>query len=260
MLANHHDQTTLWVLGSNGWMPSDGRQTCCFLLEIAGELVLLDAGTGVANLSLVPQVPARHDRLHVLLSHYHLDHVAGLMYLKRFASHMRVDVYGPGRPVYERSTKDYLEDVLQPAIYSSGAHGFAHEVHYHDYGGRDFAVGQVPVRVRPQRHSAPSFELRLGDELVYATDTSFDASAWANVAPAEVLLHECWQVGQGDPRHTSIEALTNGLPQDRFGRVLLIHQNPAWTAADRTQVGRTALAHGFELATDGMRVDLAHGL
>lgn len=254
MPANHHDQTTLWVLGSNGWMPSDGRQTCCFLLEIAGELVLLDAGTGVANLSLVPQVLARHDRMHVLLSHYHLDHVVGLMYLKRFASHMRVDVYGPGRPVYERTTADYLQDVLQPAVYSSGAHGFAREVHYHDYGGRDFVVGQVPVAVRPQRHSSASFELRLKDELVYATDTSFDASAWTNVTPARVLLHECWQARPGDPRHTSIESLVDGLPAERFGRVLLIHQNPAWNEAERDHVACIAQARGFSLATDGMRI------
>ena len=92
---------TLWVLGSAGWMPKAGQETSCFLLEAQGQLIMLDAGTGVANLELVPEVLQRYDRLSVLLSHYHVDHLVGLMYLKRFAADKRVDVYGPGKPVYK---------------------------------------------------------------------------------------------------------------------------------------------------------------
>lgn len=244
--------TTILILGSMGWMPSAGQETACVLVELDDELVLLDAGTGVANLSSVEDVLARHGRLSVILSHYHLDHVAGLMYLKRFAANMCVDVYGPGRPVYERTTEDYMGDVLQRAVYSSGPHGFAREVRYHDYGGTNFMVGTMPVCVRPQHHSSASFELRLGDELVYATDTCFDANAWIDVRPAKALLHECWQSGAGDPRHTNAAALVAGLPRQMFERVLLIHQNPAWDARERTQVEDIAKAAGFELAHDGM--------
>ncbi|MBR2682767.1 MAG: MBL fold metallo-hydrolase, partial [Atopobiaceae bacterium] len=71
---------TLWVLGSAGWMPKAGQETSCFLLETQEQLVMLDAGTGVANLELVPEVLRRHDRVSVLLSHYHVDHLVGLMY------------------------------------------------------------------------------------------------------------------------------------------------------------------------------------
>ncbi len=160
---------TLWVLGSAGWMPQAGQETSCFLLEAGEHLIMLDAGTGVANLDLAAEVLARHDRLSVLLSHYHLDHVVGLMYLKRFAAGKRVDVYGPGRPVYPKTTEEYAGDLLQSALYSSGSSGFAREVRYHDYGGRDFDVCGLPVAVRPQIHSSPSFELRVGDLVTYAT-------------------------------------------------------------------------------------------
>jgi ribonuclease BN (tRNA processing enzyme) len=77
---------TTWILGSMGWMPSRDQQTACVLVELQDDLVLLDAGTGVANLALCTNVLGRHERLHVLLSHYHLDHMAGLMYLKRFTA------------------------------------------------------------------------------------------------------------------------------------------------------------------------------
>lgn len=247
---------TLWVLGSAGWMPRAGQETSCYLLETPGQLVMLDAGTGVANLDLAAGALGRNDRLTVLLSHYHVDHLVGLMYLKRFAADKRVDVYGPGRPIYPRTTREYASDLLQNALYSSGPLGFAREVHYHDYGGRDFCVGDLPVAVRGQSHSAPSFELRLGDLVTYATDTSFDPTAWEDCPSSRLLLHECWQLAAGDPRHTSAEALVAGLPRERFGRILLVHHNPSWSEAERGEVERTAARRGIELAHDGMVIEL----
>lgn len=247
---------TLWVLGSAGWMPKAGQETSCFLLETQDQLIMLDAGTGVANLELVSEVLERHDHLSVLLSHYHLDHLVGLMYLKRFMADKSVDVYGPGKPVYPKTTKEYARDLLQSAIYSSGAFGFAREVRYHDYGGQDYCVGGLHVAVREQSHSSPSFELRLGNLVTYATDTSFDAAAWEDYPPTELLLHECWQSGAGDPRHTSVEALAAGLPREAFGRVLLIHHNPSWDARERAEIERAAARHGMELARDGMTVTM----
>ena len=247
---------TLWVLGSAGWMPSCGNETSCLLVEAEDDLIMLDAGTGVSNLSLVPEVLARHDRLHVLLSHYHLDHIVGLMYLKRFAAQMRVDVYGPGRPVYAHTTEECLREVLQPSVYASGAYGFARGVCYHDYGGMDFEAGGTSVSVRAQNHSSPSFELRLGGALIYATDTSFEPASWEDAEPAEVLLHECWQVQADDPRHTSVKALAQGLPRERFGRVLLIHHNPSWSETERAEVAQIAARRNIELAHDGMRIEL----
>ncbi|MBR3224035.1 MAG: MBL fold metallo-hydrolase [Atopobiaceae bacterium] len=246
--------TTTWILGSMGWMPARKQQTACVLVELEGELILLDAGTGVANLGLCADVLARHEHLCVLLSHYHLDHVVGLMYLKRFVANKRVDVYGPGTYAYPRSTADYMADVLQPTVYASGHMGFARDVRYHDFAGSRFSVGDVQVEVRSQRHSSPSFELRLNDDVVYATDTSFAAEDWQGVRPAKLLLHECWQAESRDPRHSDVRSLASGVP-NAFGRVVLLHQNPAWEDAERAEVEQLALSRGFELAYDGMAIE-----
>ena len=85
-----------------------------------------------------------------------------------------------------------------------------------------------------------------------ATDTSFDPASWVDFPPSRLLLHECWQLNAGDPRHTSAEALAEGVPRERFGRVLLVHLNPSWDAAEREEVERVAARHGIELARDGM--------
>lgn len=245
-----------WVLGSMGWMPSRGQQTACVLVEQDDELILLDAGTGVANLAAYSHVLGRHGRLSIILSHYHLDHVVGLMYLNRFVANMSVDVYGPGEPAYPCGTQKYLSDLLQPALYSLGPVGFAREVRCFDYAGEDFAVGNVRVQVRSQDHSAPSFELRLGDAIAYATDTCFDADAWAEYPQTSVLLHECWQSNDGDARHSSTSSLVAGLPNDTFGKVVLIHQNPSWSEQERARVATSAASRGFELAFDGMHLEL----
>lgn len=217
---------------------------------------MLDAGTGVSNLSLVSDVLARHDHLSVILSHYHLDHTVGLMYLKRFCADKRLDVYGPGRPVYRRTTEQIVSSLLDRDIYSSGPYGFAREVHYHDYGGRDFSCGSCRIGVCAQDHSSPSFLLRLQDKVLYCTDTTLDAERVALFAPARLLLHECWQADDADPRHSSIQALSTRLPAHLFDRILLIHHNPAWSADDMERVARAAAGFGAELAADGMCVEL----
>ena len=245
----------LWVLGSMGWMPRGGQETCCYLIECDGQLIMLDAGTGVSNLYRYADVLARYDHLSILLSHYHLDHIAGLMYLKRFCRDLALDIYGPGRPAYPKTTEEYLSDFLQSAIYSSGPFGFARSVRYFDYGGKDFTVGETHVGVTPQVHSSPSFQLRLGTDIVYATDTAFDACAWSSVQPAHILLHECWQLSAGDPRHSSAEALVLGLPRSSFDRVFLIHHNPSWAPDDRRAISALASTADICLAEDGICIE-----
>ena len=246
----------LWILGSGGWMPSHGRETACMLVELGDSLILLDAGTGVSNLASHMDVLGRHTRMSVVLTHYHLDHTVGLMYLKRFCADMRIDGFGPGAPHYRQGCTGLAADLLQRAFYSSGPHGFSTDVHYHDYAEGDFEVGGIHVRSTLQRHSSPSFRLRLEDAVVLATDTSFEADSWASEPDARLLLHECWQLETVDPRHTSAKALSAGLPHERFDRILWVHLNPAWDDHERALVSQAARACGCALAEDGLELRL----
>ncbi|MCW8840148.1 MAG: 3',5'-cyclic-nucleotide phosphodiesterase, partial [Gammaproteobacteria bacterium] len=58
----------LRVLGCSGGIGGDGRRTTSFLL---GDDVLIDAGSGVADLELDEMAKIRH----IFLSHSHLDHI-----------------------------------------------------------------------------------------------------------------------------------------------------------------------------------------
>ena len=154
----------LWVLGSMGWMPRDGQETCSYLVECDDQLIMLDAGTGVSNLYRYTDVLSRYDRLSILLSHYHLDHMAGLMYLKRFCRDLALDIYGPGKPVYPKTTEQYLSDFLQSAIYSSGPFGLARTVR----AAIDAGLAQIPADSRLAEAVAETMRLcDAGGDIAY---------------------------------------------------------------------------------------------
>ena len=57
-----------------------GGNTCCIeILHEGAQRIIIDAGTGVANAGGIPPTDAaQQDRIHLLFTHYHLDHICGL--------------------------------------------------------------------------------------------------------------------------------------------------------------------------------------
>ncbi len=90
------------ILGARGSLPVSGRDylyyggsTACVLLCLAGETILLDAGTGIRNL---PEDVLRLSRISLLLSHCHADHIIGLPMCPYLAqSGGRLDIYAVQR-------------------------------------------------------------------------------------------------------------------------------------------------------------------
>src|SRR5438105_4322004 len=74
----------LW--GTRGSVPSPGPETlryggntsCVQVTLSDGSLLALDAGTGIRSLGLALEGDA--PRLHILLTHLHLDHIQGLVF------------------------------------------------------------------------------------------------------------------------------------------------------------------------------------
>ena len=85
---------TLIILGGGGWFPAHGRQTACALLRDGDSAIMIDAGTGVGRLVERPELLDGIERLDILLTHFHLDHVAGLAYLPGAAAVPRDDGVG----------------------------------------------------------------------------------------------------------------------------------------------------------------------
>ena len=100
------------VWGARGSVPAPGPHmnryggnTSCAQLTLAGgEDLILDAGTGIRNLGL--ELTGRK-RIHILLTHLHLDHIQGLMLFPPcFRSEVEITIWGPASP--EASLEDRI--------------------------------------------------------------------------------------------------------------------------------------------------------
>jgi len=92
-----------------------GGNTSCVQLTLAsGETLILDAGTGIRTLGLDLEDASR---IHILLTHLHLDHIQGLMFFPPcFRSDAEITIWGPSSP--EASLEDrvarYISAPLSP--------------------------------------------------------------------------------------------------------------------------------------------------
>ena len=111
----------LW--GTRGSVPSPGPETiryggntsCVGVTLSDGSLLALDAGTGIRNLGL--SLPEEPTRLHILLTHLHLDHIQGLVFFApAFRPQTEIVIWGPASP--EASLRDriarYISAPLSP--------------------------------------------------------------------------------------------------------------------------------------------------
>src|SRR5690348_3541223 len=98
-------RVTVW--GCRGSVATPGSETVRYggntsCVEVAlddGTVIVLDAGTGIRPLG--QDLLARGvDRVHVLLTHLHLDHLEGLRFFgPLFDSRLTVEIWGPPSPV-----------------------------------------------------------------------------------------------------------------------------------------------------------------
>ena len=254
--------TRLIPLGTNGYLPSFGRQTMSFLLAAPGAALLLDAGSGVARLAeqAAREALAGVERLDILLTHYHLDHVVGLSYLPGVASGLPVRIFAPAPPLTAFGT-EALDRLLAPPLFPVPIHRWPMPVEVVPFAGAALEIGPFAVRVRAQKHPGGSVGVRVGDRLAYITDTILDRSTEEFVRGVETLLHEVWlddaQAALDDAGragHSSASPVAALARAAGVGRLVPIHHHPRRSPEELAAL-RDALAEGagcpVELPVEG---------
>jgi ribonuclease BN (tRNA processing enzyme) len=261
------------LLGTMGWMPSERRETTCTACRDGDELLLFDAGTGLRRL-LTPAGSALLDgvrRVHLFLSHYHLDHTCGLAYLPGVLPGRGIVMHPPAaeitgvdpaaavagllrRPYNPRDLAEIEEITLEPL----------HE------GGNEVAGHEI--RVRRQQHTDTSVSWRVDDAFVQATDTRPDPGVVEFASGVGVLLHEAWytagephldavpaELRRGFATHSDAREVAGLAASADVRRLVLIHLNPLLdeeAIAAMAARAREVFA-GAELRDDGERIDTA---
>jgi ribonuclease BN (tRNA processing enzyme) len=233
---------SLLPLGVNGYLPSHGRQTMSFLLALDGASLLLDAGSGAARLA-EPETrrwldgSPGNERLEILLSHYHLDHVIGLSYLPGVARGRPIRIHAP-RPPITAFGPESLERFIAPPLFPIEFGRWPMDVEVVGYGPGEMAIGPFAIRVRAQRHPGGSAGFRFGDALAYATDTVIDPETAAFARGVDLLLHEVWLSDEeaarddaGRTGHSAAGAVADLARTAGVKRLGVVHHHPMRDAA-----------------------------
>ena len=184
----------LTILGSMGWIPVRDQHTCCYCLEYGDTLIIFDAGTGMARFSesWARDILASYEKILILLSHYHLDHTLGLMYLTHSFKDKEIHIAGPGPSVYGRGVRDILSTLIAPPLFGRSITEFPMEIRFHDLGAGTTRIEGIQVDAILQEHSDPSLGIKIEDHVCYITDTPCREATVEFARDCKLLLHETW--------------------------------------------------------------------
>lgn len=257
----------LLPLGTNGFIPSRGRQTMSFLVVDGDAALLLDAGSGLARL-LEPAATAALagiERLDLVLTHYHLDHVVGLSYLPGVARERRLRVFAPAPPLTEGGP-EALATLIAPPLFPITLDRWPMPVEVVPYGGPELEIGPFRLRVRAQRHPGGSAGLRLDDRLAYVTDTVVDPETARFARGVGTLLHEVWLTASeaeredaGRTGHSAAPGVADLARRAAVGRLVPVHHHPRRDAEAIEELARDLAARSgreVRITVEGEPLDL----
>lgn len=236
----------LTVVGSGTLAPSANRSSPCHLLEADDACVLLDAGPGAAH------ALARLDKpwweiTHVVFSHYHSDHFAGLPHLlfalkwgRQAAARERpLRILGPpGLRTRAEALRAAYGDFIADPGFETTYHELSRDARWTD----DRA--SLDVRFAPTRHTDHSVavRVRLGSATAgYTGDTGPAPAVGRFLAGVDVLVSEC---AYPDPppadNHLSPKSVAGLAGNADPGTLVLTHLYPPLDAGSTPALVRAA--------------------
>lgn len=167
----------LIFLGTRGSIPIEGPAfatfggaTLCILLRMADEVFVLDGGSGLLKLPQALNDDER--RIHIFLSHAHMDHMIGLPMCSTLTSpHHQTTIWGSmqsGLTPLEQVTR-----LMSPPLWPVTPETFASTVDFQLLPPDPFYVGKVKIETMAGEHpnGATVFRFTYKEtSVVYATD------------------------------------------------------------------------------------------
>jgi phosphoribosyl 1,2-cyclic phosphodiesterase len=246
-----------------------GGNTSCVAVELEdGPLVVLDAGTGIRRLGA--ELADQGARVHILLTHLHLDHIMGLLFFAPLHDpRAEVTIWGPPSTTAGLRTRlaRYLSTPLSPVEIRE----LPARVRYEECPEGSWRIGSATVRADAVVHRGPTLGYRLeedGSALAYIPDhepalgqsLDSDPAEWisghALAQGASLLLHDgqyteaeyASTVGWGHSAYPDALAFAR---RAEASRVLLFHHDPTHEDTALDELGRAAADRWAELGAPG---------
>lgn len=222
------------------------------------EYLVLDCGSGARQLG--HEIATRHhgsqSKIHLLMSHYHFDHVEGLpLFNPLYDPGCTIRIHGaaPGGS----TLRDTVERLVAPPYFPVRLAGAPATIEFVEIDGANFAVGEFRVSTLPLNHPDGCLAFRIEREgggcVVFATDhehgdPGIDAALAKFARGADHLIydatylpaeyeslrrgwgHSTWYAGIATAREAGVNNL------------VLIHHHPDHTDSELDEIERIARA------------------
>jgi phosphoribosyl 1,2-cyclic phosphodiesterase len=239
------------VWGARGSVPSPGPETiryggntsCVQVTLSDGTTIALDAGTGIRGmgLALTEEAP----RIHILLTHLHLDHIQGLVFFApAFRPRSEIVVWGPAA-AYD-SLEDRIARYISAPLSAVEVRELPCEVSFREAPTTEWEIGTARVRAASVAHRGPTLGYRVSEgdvSLCYIPDhepalgaaLERDDLEWVSGAElardATLLVHDCQYTDGEYPDHVGWghSRLSDALHFARRvepERLMLFHHDP----------------------------------
>jgi phosphoribosyl 1,2-cyclic phosphodiesterase len=209
----------LW--GTRGSVPSPGPETiryggntsCVQVTLSDGSVLALDAGTGIRSWGLaLGEEPAR---LHILLTHLHLDHIQGLVFFApAFRPQTEIVIWGPASP--EASLRDRIARYISAPLSPVEVRELPCDVSFRHCPESEWEIGSAKIRASSVAHRGPTLGYRVedgGSSLTYIPDhepalgAKIDQvedewiSGFGLAEDTDLLIHDCQYGDREYPQH-----------------------------------------------------------
>jgi phosphoribosyl 1,2-cyclic phosphodiesterase len=278
----------LTVWGCRGSVPTPGSRsvryggnTSCVEVSCSDDtLLVLDAGTGIRALG-DDLVKRGARRIHLLLTHLHLDHLEGLRFFAPlWDERVAVELWGPPSPV--ASLQERVARAFSPPLFPIELRDIPAQVTFRDVPREPWAIADARLSAALVVHPGPTVGFRIEhgrstfayvpDHEPALTGIARRPSEWisgASVAQgADVLFHDAQyfreeyerRIGWG---HSSVDDAVAFTRSIGARRLVLFHHEPAHSDDELERLEARAAELGADdleattAAREGMVLDLA---
>ena len=141
-----------------------GNTTCISVQTNDGQLLVLDAGTGIRPLG---EQLSRHPpvRCTLFISHTHWDHIHGLPFFSPlFSTENRIEIYGAPDPVSKKSIRSLLANQMEYPHFPVRINELSAQIEYRDLEqGKSIQVGSATVSTVQMHHTAMTHGFKVED-------------------------------------------------------------------------------------------------
>lgn len=235
-----------------------GNTSCVEIRASTGELIILDAGTGIRKLG-EGLGPHPDGPINLLLTHLHLDHIEGLgFFAPVWTAGVDMHIWGP--PSSQASLEENLSRSFAPPVFPVNLREVPSRPVFHDVLGETCAFGSATVTAGYVKHKGPTVGFRVEDRgkvFVYIPDHEplwegiavEDTPKWPSglelADNADVLMHDCQYFDDEYPArrgwgHSSVSMAVDFSKRAGVKRFVMIHHDPAHTDSQVKDLAKQA--------------------